>query len=239
MLQVCKLVNQELLDLLYERMLFTVYITSSHLNESSPRMPPKLGLARDFHFWKRARRILLVSTDEDSRSIKDLIRTLGTGFRCFKSTPQDTTAFLYLHNELEFDVRDSCSKSWKRCLKSLASLSRRAELNFEFRLQHPVNAREEMLELVDATNGSATLVNVEYRHSGIPRAGSDEVVLSSERFRGGGNADFELGADVANKGRIVCLMSRTARNRTCRTMALKRRRERILIKKRLFEGRLG
>jgi hypothetical protein len=236
MLQVSKLIHQELQDLLFERMLFTIFVTNKLLDGSESPSPPKLGLAKDFHFWQRARRILLVSADHDSRSMKDLIRDLGKGFRYFKSNPYDTTAFLYMHDELEFDVAEIDTKCWKRSLKSLASLSKRAEFEFEFRFRSSVNAREGMLELADATNGSATLFTVKYCHPGIPRAGSEEIVVSCERFRSGSKTDVKLSPDVANKGRIVCLMSSEARLYAGRRMALKRRRGSILLKKQLFEG---
>ena len=243
LLQVCKLVNHELLDLLFERVLFTIFIAGNHVDGSSPPTPPKLGLAKDFQFWHRARRVLLVSSGEDGSSIKDLIRNLGKGFRYFKSTPQDTTAFLYLRDQFEFEVYGSNgyfrAKNWNRALKSFSSLSRRAMFDLEVRLRQHADDGEKVEQLADAANGSATLVCVEHRHPGIPRAGNEELILSSERFQRGHEADSGLIADQGNKKRIVCLMSSKARSVAIRQVALKRRKERLLVKKQLYEGRLG
>lgn len=233
-LQVCKLLNEELLGLIFERMLFIIFMPNSKL----PPIAPKLGRAKDFRFWPRVRRILLVA-DEDCCAIKHIIRDLGRGFRCFESTPRDTTAFVYMHDDLEHGMGRHRTKYRESIRKSLSSLSKRAELNFDIRLRHPFDARDDIRGLADATNGTTTLINVDYRHSGIPRAGNEEIEVSREKFQGERTPDVAVDADAAIKARVVCLMSSKARLQARRSMALERRRERILIEKRLYEGRLG
>ena len=123
-LQVCKIIKQEVLDLLFERTLFAIFIPGSMAGDTLSAGPPKLGRAKDFTFWHRARRILLVSIDDKCTSIKGLIRTLGFGLRNFKSSPQDTKAYLYLQEEFELtachDRHQELRKPWQRRLKTFS-----------------------------------------------------------------------------------------------------------------------
>lgn len=241
-LQVCKVTNLEVLDLLFERLLFTIFIPDR--KKTSVAEAPKLGRARAFvTFWQRARRILLVSIDEHDSTIRNVVWTLGKALRNFKSTPQDTAAYLYLHNEREFGETGGGStgvKEWEGLLKSFSSLSKRAKMGIEVRSSTiSPNGREKAFGLAEAANASVSLISVQYRRSRIPRTGEQECAESTETLRDGRQPDEGPGADALGKNRVVCCMSSSARFQAGRVLALKRRQERMLVAKRMYEGRLG
>ena len=248
-LQVCKMVNQEVLDLLFERLLFTMFVPDSMAGDTLSAGPVKLGLAKDFTFWHRARRLLLVSIDDKHDSIKSLICTLGFGLRNFKSTPHDTRAYLYLQEEFELaacheqhpdhKAHKDLRKQWQRSLKSFSSLSQRACIDLEVKMRPDIDdLRDRALQLAAAANASLTLVSVTRRPSLLPRFGEEEHIESSERL----DRRHEMVDDCGNKAkqqRVVCYMSIKARFYAGRNMALKRRKDSMLRIKKMYEGRLG
>ena len=224
-LQVCRLVNEEVLDLLFERLLFAIYISGKERDSIESPGPPLLGVAKDFTFWQRARRILLVNIDFPPTTIMFLPYSLGAVFRCFKSTPQDTTTYLYLHDDDRMALSHNTGVDhirYGRCIeKSLALLSRRAHFEFEIHCYWEAEARDRIVELMDATHGSAKLAYFNPEKCGVSSETVDRRIAADEMLSG---------AEEGTK-RIVCWMSEHSRHDASVERVSGWKRERMRLKK--------
>ena len=231
MLQVCKLVNKELLDLLFERMLFTIFVSPEERDANDLPGPPRLGSAKNFTFWQRARRILIVNMDASGATLKLLPYSLGAVFRCFKSTPQDTTTHLYLHDDDELSRGWNIGRAYQRYgrshLKSLTSLSKRTHFEFEIPRHSGLSGRDELVKFVDAAHGTAKFTWCEYTTGGTCMYVSSElrperragVVLSTESVDRGSATEQTPSGEEGGPKRTLCWMSERSRQDASRTRA--------------------
>ena len=221
-LQVCKQVNREVTDLLFERVLFTIFVTNEKQRQDASTLAPRLGVARDFSFWQKTRRIVIIPMDRDVHPILELPRTIGSVLRCFKSTPHDTKVYLYMRKEHEFymfsEPNQESQKRYERTLKSFSSLSKRAEFDIDCQYRDKWDYLDKLLSLAKAMHATATIVEFNVTANGVKTVARREIYSREEA------AETTGALDDRRRQRVTCWMADSARKTAKMELAKRNKR---------------